>query len=125
MGKFNFKSDADFEYYKKPKKERTTSPQAGLKPLPKHGALSHTIQWLIIQEGIKNAPETKALIDIFKDSSKFRKSNLEIDEEINDKTPALWSAVVDLPPVHGIKANATFPEGVTTLSINSFQISKL
>ena len=80
--------------------------------LPKHGALSHTIQWLIIQEGIKMQPEVISLLQLFADTAKYSKYSEHLKD---DKTPFLWSSLVDLPPIHGFVVNATMPEGLTTL----------
>jgi hypothetical protein len=112
IGVLPLDTGADLDHYKKPVLERKTEARYGPRTdIPKHGALSHTIQWLIIQEGLKKSPQLLSLIDMFKNTAVIKRTH--------ENTPALWSSLVDMPPVSGFVLNATMPEGLTTL-INEF-----
>lgn len=74
----------------------------------KHGAFSHTIQWMIVKWRLnRDLLGGRPLVDAFKRTAEVR--GLEPPQH------SLWTTLADLPAQYGIRINATMPEGITYL----------
>lgn len=108
-GRLPLDPGADFKFY-------TSMDRAGWQQETlKHGALSHTLQWLIVKRSFSMArylPDR--LVDL------FQRTGTILGRPQEKVHLSLWSTLVDLPPDKGVALNATMPEGITALVKISF-----
>lgn len=94
----------------------TTIPDDRMPPV-KHGALSHTIQWLIVKWQLSaDALAGRSLGDVLERTARV----LPDAENVGDQHHALWTTLADMSPRLGWRADASMPEGITFLTYRFF-----